>query len=301
MQRNERILVVLNPASGVVSKDIAVSVIFKKLRKHFHTVSLTNSNSPAHGREIARQAAEQFDIIAAFGGDGTINSVAAGLVDTGKTLGILPGGSGNGLARSLKIPLSWRRALDILIEGKDTYIDAGKINDTFFVNVAGIGLDAHISKLYNQHTKERGLAPYVYYAFKGFMEMPTFRVKIKTGDIEIEEEIMILAFANFQQYGANLIIAPFASPFDQRLELCIIKKFNLLKGSLNLQKFFTGHIHEFPFYKAFKFETCEIESLDGTIPFHFDGEYGGKDLENYTVQTLPGKVKVRIPDPEYIE
>lgn len=296
VQRNERILVILNPSSGVVSKDIATSVIFKKLRKHFHTVSLINSNSPAHGVEITRQALDQFDIITAFGGDGTINSVASAMVNTNKTLGILPGGSGNGLVRSLNIPLSWRRALDVLINGKDVYVDAGKINDTFFLNIAGIGLDAWISRQFNLESRERGIASYVYYALKGVFERPTFRVKIKLGDTVFQDEIMIMAFANFKQYGANLIIAPFASPYDRLLDICIINKFKLLKG-LNFQKFFTGHIHEFPFYKTYKFDKCEIESLDGKIPFHFDGEYGGTDMERYIIETLPGKIKVRIPAP----
>lgn len=293
--RNERILVILNPSSGVVSKDIATSVIFKKLRKHFHTVSLINSNSAAHGVEITRQALDQFDIITAFGGDGTINSVASAMVNTNKTLGILPGGSGNGLVRSLNISLSWRQALDALIDGEDVYVDAGKINDTFFLNVAGIGLDAWISRQFNRQSKERGIASYVYYALKGVFEMPTFRVKINLGDTVFQDEIMIIAFANFKQYGGNLIIAPFASPYDRRLDICIINKFKLLKGSLAPQKFFTGHIHDFPFYKSYKFEKCVIESLNGKIPFHFDGEYGGKDLERYTIETLPGKIKIRIP------
>jgi YegS/Rv2252/BmrU family lipid kinase len=298
MRRNERILVVLNPSSGVVSKDVATSVIFTKLRKHFHTVSLINSNSPAHGYEITRQALEQFDIITAFGGDGTINSVASALLNTNKTLGILPGGSGNGMVRNLDIPLSWRRALDVLIHGKDVYIDAGKINDKYFFNVAGMGLDGLISKKFNQESKFRGIASYIYYALKGYLEMPTYRVKIKLGDMMFQDEITIIAFANFKQYGGKAIIAPFASPYDKLLDICILNKFQLLKEPLSLTNLFTGNIHKFPFYKSYKFDCCEIESLEGDIPFHFDGEYGGEDLSRYKVEVLPAQIKVRIPDPE---
>ncbi|MCP5103668.1 MAG: diacylglycerol kinase family lipid kinase [bacterium] len=294
-KKNERILVILNPSSGVISKDIATSVIFKKLRKHFHTVSLINSNSPAHGSELTRQALAQFDIITAFGGDGTINSVASAMANSGKTLGVLPGGSGNGLVGNLNISTSWRRALDTLIDGKDIYVDAGKINDTFFLNVAGIGLDALISRQFNQESKERGIASYVYYALKGVFEMPTFRVKINLGDTVFQDEIMIIAFANFQEYGAKFKIAPLASPSDGLLDICIINKFKLLKESLNMQKLFTGHIHKFPFYKSYKFDKCEIESLDGKIPFHYDGEYGGTDLEHYKIKTLPAQIKMRVP------
>jgi diacylglycerol kinase (ATP) len=295
MRQNERILVVLNPQSGVVSKDVATAVIFNKLRRYFNTVSLINSNSPAHGYEITRQALEQFDVIVAFGGDGTINSIASALLNTNKTLGILPGGSGNGLVRNLNIPLSWRRALDVLISGTDVYVDAGQINNRYFFNVAGIGLDGLISKKFNLEAKTRGLAPYIYYAFKGVFEMPTFRVEISLGDTVFQDEIMLIAFANFKQYGGKAIIAPFASPYDKLLDICIINKFKLLKESLNLRNLFTGNIHKFPFYKSFKFDRCEITSLDGLIPFHFDGEYGGEDFTHYRVEILPAKLKIRIP------
>lgn len=301
MDRKERILVIMNPSSGVVSKDIATSVIFKRLRKSFHTVSLINSNSPEHGYEIARQSSEQFDIITAFGGDGTINSIAKGLLGSGKTLGILPGGSGNGLARSLRIPLSWRRALDVLAEGSDACFDAGKINDRHFFNVAGIGLDALITKNFNEDAPERGITSYVYFAVKGVIEMPTFRVSITQGETVFQDEIMIIAFANFKQYGGKLIIAPYASPFDNKLDMCIVNKFKVLKESINMQRLFTGNINEFPFYKTFKFDKCVIESLDGKIPYHFDGEYGGEDLHKFTVEVLPAALKIRVPDPSKID
>lgn len=205
MKKKERILVILNPSSGIYSKDVATSVIFKKLREHFSTVSIINSNSPSHGFEITKNTIDLFDIFTAFGGDGTINSIASALVNTDKTLGILTGGSGNGLVRNLNIPLSWRRDLDVLIYGKDTYIDVGKINDKYFFNVAGIGLDGLISKKIELESKSRGIAPYIYYALKGYFEMPTFHVSINADGKEFKEEIMIAAFANFKQYGGKEI------------------------------------------------------------------------------------------------
>lgn len=295
MKRNERILVIFNPSSGVVPKDTAASFIFKKLQKYFETVSLINSNSPEHGMGIARQAVEHFDVITAFGGDGTINSIATVLLGTGKTMGVLPGGSGNGLVRNLGIPLSWRRALDVLIHGKDVYLDAGKINDRFFFNVAGIGLDALVAKRFNQESKSRGVPTYIYQGLKSLIESPTYRVEIKTGDLEFQDEIMVIAFANFKQYGANLVVAPFASPYDRELDMCIINKFKLLKESHHIHYLFDGNIHKLPFYRTFTFDRCEIRSLEGDIPFHFDGEYGGCDSTVYNIEVLPGKIKMRVP------
>ncbi|MCP5049812.1 MAG: diacylglycerol kinase family lipid kinase [bacterium] len=293
--RDEKILVVINSGSGMTPKDDAASVIFRKLRTHFHTVSLINSNSPSHSLEIVRQALDQFDIITAFGGDGTINSIASAMIGSGKTLGILPGGSGNGLARNLGIPLSWRRALDILINGQDIHIDAGKINHHYFFNVAGIGLDGVIAKKFELESKSRGIAPYIYYAFKEYFQETTYPVEIKLGDTTIREEVMLIALANFRQYGSNAIIAPFASPHDQLLDICILNKFKLLKESLHFPYLFTGKIHKLPFYKTHKFEKCEIISVAGDIPYHYDGEYGGEDLSHFTVEVIPEKIKVRTP------
>jgi diacylglycerol kinase family enzyme len=106
---------------------------------------------------------------------------------------------------------------------------------------------------------------------------------------------MILALANFRQYGAKAIIAPHASPYDRLLDLCILKKSKLLQSSLNIQRLFTGNIDKYPFYRSFKFERVHIRSLIDPIPFHFDGEYGGSELMDYDVHVLPAAIKVRVP------
>jgi YegS/Rv2252/BmrU family lipid kinase len=291
---SERILLMLNPASGFISKDIAVSLIMRKLRRHFASVSLVHTRSAPQAREIARQGLKHFDVFVAFGGDGTVNSVAGALVNRDKTLGILPGGSGNGLARNLGLHLSWLRALDTLISGQDVSIDAGDINGRLFFNVAGMGLDGLISKKFNLESRTRGILPYVYFALKGYMEMPPFRVRVRTETSEFEEDILILALANFREYGAKAVIAPHASPYDRRLDLCLLKKFNLLQSSLNVQRLFTGTIDKFPFYRTAQFEQAQIRSLSGPIPYHFDGEYGGSELEAFDVRVLPAAVRVRI-------
>jgi diacylglycerol kinase (ATP) len=291
----ERILLILNPASGFISKDIAVSLILKKLERHFSSVSLVHTRSPSHAGEITRQGLNHFDVFVAFGGDGTVNSVAAQIINRNKTLGILPGGSGNGLARNLGIPLSWLRALDTLISGQDVFIDAGNINGRHFFNVAGMGLDGLISQKFNLGSKTRGILPYIYFALKGYIEMPQFIVRITTESSEFEEDIMILALANFRQYGGQAVIAPHASPYDRLLDLCILKRFNLLQSSLNIQRLLAGTIHKHPFYKTFKFERVRIHSMNGAIPFHFDGEFGGNEIEDFEVHIVPAAVRVRIP------
>jgi len=291
----ERILVIYNPSSGVVSKDLATTLIFKRLRRYFNTVSIVNTNSPTHARELTRQGMEHYDVIAAFGGDGTINSVARAMIGSEKVLGVLPGGSGNGLARNLGVPLSWRRALDVLIHGYDQRIDAGRINDRPFFNVAGMGLDGFISKKFNEESASRGLLPYIYYAIRGYFEMPDFRVRITLEDAEFDDQILLIAFANFRQYGGNAVIAPHASPRDRQLDLCVLNRFRLLKSSVGVQRLFTGHIDKFPFYKSFRFERVRVHSLSGPIPYTFDGEGGEEELTDFEVSVIPSCLRVRTP------
>jgi diacylglycerol kinase (ATP) len=293
--KTKRVLILLNPDSGFIAKDIAIPLILRKLRRYFSSVSLVCTKSPDHAKEITRRGLDHFDLFVAFGGDGTINSVATSLLNTNKTLGILPGGSGNGLARNLNIPVSWRKALDTLIHGQDVFIDAGKINDICFFNVAGIGLDGLISKKFNLESRSRGILPYFYFAFKGVLEMPTFKVRVSTANSEFEDEIVILALANFREYGGRVIIAPHASPYDHMLDLCILNRFKPIQSSLNIQRLFTGTIDKFPFYKSFKFDHVQIHSLQGAIPFHFDGEYGGGEVGDYSISVIPEALNVRIP------
>ncbi len=296
MERSpDRILLILNPHSGFISKDIAISLIMGRLRRHFASVSLVYSRSRSQASEIVREGLKHFDVFVAFGGDGTVNSVAMALLNSNKTLGILPGGSGNGLARNLGIPLSWLRALEILVSGQDLFIDAGLINDTLFFNVSGMGLDGLISKKFNLQSRARGILPYVYFTLKGYLEMPPFRVHVATESGEFEEDIMLLALANFRQYGAGAVIAPRASPFDHRLDLCLLKKFALRQSSQSLQRLFSGTIDRQPFYRSVQFASARIRSLNGPIPFHFDGEYGGREMEDYEVRVLPAALKVRVP------
>jgi len=293
----QNILVILNPASGVVSKDVAASTVFRTLRGQFHTVGIINSQSPEHAGEIVRSSLPYFHIITAFGGDGTINSVARGLLGTRKTLGILPGGSGNGLVRNLGIPLSWKKALEVLIHGEDQAVDIGTVNDRPFFNVAGIGLDGLISKKFEEEARGRGITPYIYHAFKGYFEMEPYHIRIRQGDDVSEETIMLSAFANFPQYGGKAIIAPFADPRDGRLDLCLVSKFKLLQGTRNIQRLFNGNIHKFPFYKTRAFEEIEVESLSGPIPLTIDGEYGGDDATTFRVKAHPQAITVRVPSP----
>ncbi len=301
MRKQEKILIIFNNSAGTKPKDKFASVIFKELRDHFHTVSIIYSNSPPHSKMIVANSSVFYNIIAVFGGDGTINSIGYELIDKDITLGILPGGSGNGLARNVHIPMSWKKSIHTLIKGKDIKFDAGKINNKYFFNVAGIGLDGYIAKKFNNESKSRGVLPYIYYAIKGFFECPTYHVKITIDDHKsFEDSIMLAAFANFRQYGGKAIIAPQASGTDQYLDLCLLNKFKFRTALIHSPKLFRGKIDKLSFYNSYRFKKLKIQSYNGPIPCTIDGEYKIEDTEEFTVETEASKIKMRVPaDFEY--
>lgn len=293
--RKERILVIFNARAGTRTKDRFASVVFKELRTHFETISIMDSKSITHGESIVRDASHLFDLVAVFGGDGTINSIARGLLNKNVTLGILPGGSGNGLARNLKIPLLWRQALNILKNGTDRYFDIGVINDATFFNVSGIGLDGYISRKYNEEANTRGILPYIYYGVKGFRACPEYDVRITLDGDTFTKKIVLAAFANFKQYGGRAVIAPRAEADDGSLDLCLIEKFPFTSGVLNSPRLLTGSIEKFPYYRSYRFKNLSIQSLSGAIPCTVDGEYMPEERDHFSVKVAHKKIKIRIP------
>ena len=212
------------------------------------------------------------------------------------------GGTGSALARSIARILydMGRRGMHT---PRYTLIDPDTVEQKNVGRQAGfapadIGQNKALllSKRFNLESKTRGIVPYIYHGVKGFFEAPTFHIQVEFGDMVFQDNILIVAFANFKQYGGNAIIAPFASPYDKLLDMCILNKFKFINASMNIQKLFTGNIHKLPFYRSYKFDRVKITSIDGEkIPSTIDGEYGGEDLDTYTIEVLPAKLKIRIP------
>lgn len=182
-----------------------------------------------HAGELADEAAaKNFDVIVAAGGDGTINEVATQVLKHNKILGILPLGSGNGLARFLKIPKNLKHALFIINNFKTDKVDTAEFNKKCFFNLAGMGFDAHLSAVFSKD-KKRGLTGYVKL---GFQEV--FNYKPQTYQINIDgtdyiRKAFAISVANSSQYGNDVYIAPNASVKDGLLDVCIIKPFPILK------------------------------------------------------------------------
>ena len=160
-ERMKKIKFVVNPISGTQSKELILNLLDEKIDKARYSWEVVNTERAGHAVEIAAKAAEEkTDIVVAIGGDGTINEIARSLVHTDTALGIIPCGSGNGLARHLHIPMEPKRALEVLNEGCMDVIDYGKINGTDFFCTCGVGFDAFVSLKF-AHAGKRGVLTYL--------------------------------------------------------------------------------------------------------------------------------------------
>ncbi len=291
MMDRRKILVVANPIAGIGRKHNYRKIIENELGKHFKEVYIEFSNSKGENHLIAQKGKEYFDIIVAFGGDGTINEVGSAILGSNVTLGIIPGGSGNGLARGLKIPLDVKRAIEVIKNGEEVFIDVGKMDNIYFFNVAGFGFDAKIAREFNSYSPQtRGIAKYVYCGLKEYSYFKPFKVKVKSESTIYEEEVMIVALANFKEYGGRAVIAPFASPRDGKLEVCFLKKIPFLEALTKLGALFSGQIHTLSIYKSFSAKSLYIK-FSRPVPSHYDGETG-KDFEEVNVTIFPSYLKV---------
>jgi diacylglycerol kinase (ATP) len=219
-------LFIINPISGGKKKDGVPELIDQNLDKAVFDATIVFSDGVSHARIIALEAVGKYDIIVAVGGDGTVNEIASAIVGSDTALGIVPYGSGNGLARFLGIPMNPNQAIQTLIKGHAESIDSGTVNGQPFFNMAGMGFDAHISEVFS-HGKKRGFISYVK---SSMQEIATYNEQEYHLEIDgqvYDRKAFMLSIANSSQYGNDAHISPNASVQDGLLDICLIRKFPL--------------------------------------------------------------------------
>lgn len=247
-----------------------------------------------HATELARAAvAEQkYDQVIAVGGDGTVNEVANGMLHAAIPMGIIPKGSGNGLARHLGIPVNVPRSLKTLFRSKPLAMDTFLLNEKLSLNVSGIGFDGHIANLFAKD-KKRGLQGYTKLALSEFLQFREFELEIRTSTETITRKAFIVAIANSSQYGNNARIAPAASICDQQLHINILKKVPPYRLDF-VYDFFRGKIDQSPYCEVFETNKMDIH-LNKPMAFHIDGEPCGTS-DVFKVELIPGSLKILVPE-----
>ena len=217
-----KILFIINRKAGTDREKRLEGIIRRYLTPRAFSIEIRHLEYLGHGADLAREAvSQQVDTVVAVGGDGSINEIAQGLVGTDTALAVIPLGSGNGLARALKIPLKVPQALELIANGKRKPIDIGYANEHLFLSNAGVGFDALVADQF-RHTKKRGLWGYAKLVISSFNKYKAPSYNIDIDGQQQQQQAFLFTVANGNQFGYEFKLAPGASLFDGNLDVCVV-------------------------------------------------------------------------------
>jgi len=289
-----RVRAVLNPRAGLRARRARAAMEGTPVP---WTLEIAETRGPGHAVELAAEAAARGDLaVLAVGGDGTANEVACGLLGTETALGLLPMGSGNGLARALGMPLRPGAALRTLATSVVRPIDVGTANGRPFINVAGAGFDAAVGVLFHEHGRCGGRRGIFTYVRKGFRAMLSYRAQALRVEAEghvFEGPALLVTFANGRQYGAEAVIAAGSRLDDGLLDVVVLEDASVPELLLHAPRLFLGGLERFRRYRRFPAARAVLTSATATA-FHRDGEPDAPE-ERVEILVRPRALKVLVP------
>lgn len=290
----KKILFIINPKSGVDRVKALKSLIEQHLDHTQFDYKIEHTEYAKHGVEIARYAATEggFNIIVAVGGDGSVNDIIAGMNNTNASLAIIPKGSGNGLARSLGIPLDTVKAIQLINRGNQITIDLGKADDRIFVSNAGVGFDALVARKFAKSNR-RGMAIYSWIVTKYLWTYKEWVWDIEVDGLPMKEKAFILTVANAAQFGYNFKIAPHADLQDGLFDIVIIKKYPKILGGLIALRAFNGTILKSKYVLHFKGKKIRIRHPQMSL-LQMDGDVYKCNTE-VNIEIVPASLHILVP------
>ena len=289
----KKIRFIINPKSGTGNKSKLPDMINKFIDREKLYSEVCITQSPGDGSELAKDAVEkEFDFVVAVGGDGSVNEVAKALTKCNTALGIIPTGSGNGLARHLGIPVDIIKAIKVINEGAIDTIDTLTVNERFCIGTIGIGFDAHIAHLFAKRLK-RGYSTYVILVLTEFASFKEKRFSILVDGNLYERNCFLLTFANSSQFGNNAVIAPFANIKDGIIDISMMCRFPAIAAPALIYRLMNNTIHRSRFFDSLRGKNIVVKN-QGSILGHIDGEpvIFNSDLE---ININPLSLKVIVP------
>ncbi len=269
--QSRKILLIINRNAGQKEGAHVIEVVVPFLEANGFQVEYSYTNHSGHATEIALEASKiGFDTIVAVGGDGTVNEVAQALIGTKIPMGIIPLGSGNGLAGELGISTSINQSLQTLINGKDLELDVWKFNQQRFLCTSGIGFDAAIANKMDK-ASSRGFWKYAKLVLQECASFQTTDVELKIDGQSIKEAVFMVTFANASQFGNRAFIAPGACMTDGLIDIVVVKKFSKIWLPLFAGALFLKLIPKLPFVDCYRANQIKLELADTKV-YHFDGE-----------------------------
>ena len=292
------IVAIINPISGAGADSSAakrrIDLVNSEARRRGLSADIHLTERSGHARELAAaSAAANVDLVIVWGGDGTINETGAALIGSNTTMGLVPAGSGNGLAAALGAPHDPLAALSSAFEGKTRTIDAGLMANRAFFNVAGIGFDARIARLFNERgAGRRGPLPYIMIGLREGCRYAGAEYSVDLDGERRQVRALLIAFANGREYGSGARIAPLAELDDGLLDAAIVEYRPLLARFWDARHLAKGTPHLARSVSTKRVTRAVIET-DGPMEFHVDGELGVAE-RRIEVKILPAALKVRV-------
>jgi YegS/Rv2252/BmrU family lipid kinase len=290
-----KVRAILNPRAGVAARGTREAVEGGRPSWKDYAVYLTRE--PGHATELAHEAVTAgADLVLAVGGDGTVNEVARGILGSSAALGIVPVGSGNGLARALRLPLRPGPALAALESGARRRMDVGFLNGRLFLNVAGVGFDAAVGHAFHERGKEGGRRGILGYVRLSLLELRKFRaprLAIEAGTERLDVPAFVVTFANGPQYGSGAIIKPGGKLDDGRLEVVVFEDGPLWRTLLAAPRLFLGGLDRAAGYRRLVVTTAAV-TADAPTAVHCDGDPAAA-ASRIDVELRPRALEVVVP------
>jgi diacylglycerol kinase (ATP) len=283
----KKILFLINPVAGRKKHRDYRKTIDHHIDKALFEYEVIESLQKGHATQFIRKHVKKFDIVVAVGGDGTVNEVVNGCYGTDVAVGIIPAGSGNGLAYSLGIPFKICNSLALINNYQKNLqkIDIIQVNDQIVVNQVGFGFDAHIASLFAK-TQKRGLVKYAYLSLKEYFQYKNQPLAFRANGKDYHTHTFVTNFSNNSQLGNKAHIAPLADLKDGYIEVSFLKHFPKVLLPVILIRLFSKTLHRSRYYTSFKAKTACIPYQDNVI-LNMDGEHMevDKDLDLKIVES----------------
>ena len=290
---SRKIIFFINPVSGTGNRKQLEKKISVRCTKE--NISFEILFTSAEGDyEFLRSKIEKEVItdIVICGGDGSLSPIISSLLNSNINIGIIPTGSGNGLARTAGIPKSINKALDVVIAGKSDYVDAFVINNQLSCHVSGLGFDAVVAHEFSKH-RARGLSTYTRQTIKNFLRIKSYSFWLEADKTALNVEAFLICIANSNQFGNNFKIAPKAKLCDGLLDIVITKRTNKLKVVMAFVKqILFGNVEDvsaknFNKKEVLYFQTGKILIRNyGRAPLHIDGD-PSQTFQEFSIEILP--------------
>ncbi|NLB61213.1 MAG: diacylglycerol kinase family lipid kinase [Clostridiales bacterium] len=281
----EKLLFIVNPTAGAGKAKKSVKLIEERMKREDIEYKIIFTNAPKEATTIAQNSIDEYRIIVAVGGDGTVNEVAKGIINKGRgVLGVLPCGTGNDYSKALGIPQKVEEALDVILMGNTKVVDVGKINGYNIFNIASVGFDTEVAMRTNRIKKTiKNKFSYLFGTLVTLFSYKKRKFDIVIDDVRYTRNLVLLAMGKGKCYGGGLQILPMAELTDGQLHVCLVRNISNLGILFLFPSIFKGkHIRFKKYVEIFSAKKIVVENSE-EINLNIDGEIF-QTKENITIE-----------------